>query len=762
MATKQRNIVLLSDGTGNSSGKLNKTNVWRLYQALDLSGSKQIAFYDDGVGTSGFKPLMLLGGIFGWGLSRNVRDLYRQLCEHYSHVDPDEDAIDHIYIFGFSRGAFTARTLAGLIGKCGILDKERTAKVPVSRFRWRPRKAALDTDEGLKAGVALAYRSYRYGYSALLTNLWRKIRQPFLHEIPEADDFKNLYARPADITFIGVWDTVAAVGLPVDELSLLVDRWIYPHRFSDQDLSKRVKRACHALAVDDERHSFHPVLWNEEKETDPKRVTQTWFPGMHADVGGGYADEDLAYIPLKWMIDRVKRKKASASGLDFQTNAIDRIESRANVDARIHDSRGGLGVYYRYKPRDIERLSNQTDPKVDSKIEITIDKPKIHHSVFDRVTSSTDGYAPHGVPTDYERVEADGTVTAGLEPPDQCRERGRLLERSKDHVFWRRIQYFLFLLTTLGIFALPYFSPPVPNGGPRDDVATKLGSLFGAFEPFLPNAVSYWFDAWAEAWPATLILAVVYGLLVWWTGWVRTNALRLSELAWWHVRHPERQRPDVPTPSLVEMVTKKLRRTPQAQACYRFIAKRALPAATFVSALFVLLGVLYRLFVFVPAAEASICQAAPKEAVRDFAEPIPFATNEPCLATGLELVAGETYGIEIAVTTPWKDASIPASPAGFDSWLAQFRPTFIAALPAKRVLTYPWFVMVGDIGGDPAEIYPLREPITIKPTITGELRLYVNDAVRSLGQRDDDGRPEDWNYFYRNNQGEATVTVTRK
>ena len=124
---RQRNIVLLSDGTGNSAAKLNRTNVWWLYQALDLGDDDQIAIYDDGVGTSGFRPLRLLGGAFGWGLSRNVRDLYEFVCRHYR-------AGDHVYIFGFSRGAFTARTLAGLICKCGILDPAKT----VPRFRLLP------------------------------------------------------------------------------------------------------------------------------------------------------------------------------------------------------------------------------------------------------------------------------------------------------------------------------------------------------------------------------------------------------------------------------------------------------------------------------------------------------------------------------------------------------------------------------------------------------------------------------------------------
>src|SRR5450432_2889341 len=99
-----RNIVLLSDGTGNSAGKLFKTNVWRMYQALDLSSPGQLAHYDDGVGTSSFKPLAIVGGAFGWGLKRNLIDLYISLCRNY--VDGDQ-----IYGFGFSRGAFTIRVL---------------------------------------------------------------------------------------------------------------------------------------------------------------------------------------------------------------------------------------------------------------------------------------------------------------------------------------------------------------------------------------------------------------------------------------------------------------------------------------------------------------------------------------------------------------------------------------------------------------------------------------------------------------------------
>ncbi len=113
-----RKIVVLSDGTGNSSAALWRTNVWRTFDALDLSGSDQVAFYDDGVGTSSFKPLAILGGAFGYGLKRNVIDIYKFVCRNYQ-ADGDE-----IFGFGFSRGAFTIRVVIGLILDQGLVQAD--------------------------------------------------------------------------------------------------------------------------------------------------------------------------------------------------------------------------------------------------------------------------------------------------------------------------------------------------------------------------------------------------------------------------------------------------------------------------------------------------------------------------------------------------------------------------------------------------------------------------------------------------------------
>ena len=130
-----KRIILLSDGTGNAASKVWRSNVWRVFESLDLTGSKQVAFYDDGVGTSSFKPFAILGGVFGYGLKRNVLDIYKFLCANYTSED------DEIYGFGFSRGAFTIRVVIGLVLDQGLVRG--------------------NTDAELYQNAKLAYRAYR-------------------------------------------------------------------------------------------------------------------------------------------------------------------------------------------------------------------------------------------------------------------------------------------------------------------------------------------------------------------------------------------------------------------------------------------------------------------------------------------------------------------------------------------------------------------------------------------------------------------------
>jgi uncharacterized protein (DUF2235 family) len=309
-----KRIILLSDGTGNSAAKVWRTNVWRLFQSLDLRPSDQVAMYDDGVGTSSFKPMALLGGAFGIGLKRNVLGLYKFLCRNYkSKLDyeqlakqagakdddvgkpPGELKDDEIFLFGFSRGAFTVRILTGLVLTQGLV-----------RF---------NSESELDRNVRAAYRAYRTArYSGwTLERPFRFIRNPF------ASHTHNPADRPvAKIRFIGVWDTVAAYGSPVDEMTRGFSKYIWPLELPTHTLSNRVDKARQALAIDEERTSFAPELWEESdtplpSSTQQETLSQAWFSGVHANVGGGYPDDSLANVSLSWMM-----AEAADYGLRFK------------------------------------------------------------------------------------------------------------------------------------------------------------------------------------------------------------------------------------------------------------------------------------------------------------------------------------------------------------------------------------------------------------------------------------------------------------
>src|ERR1700724_1989951 len=276
-----KRIVVLSDGTGNSSAAIWRTNVWRTFEALDLSNSDQVAFYDDGVGTSSFKPLAILGGAFGYGLKRNVIDIYKFVCRNYQ-TDADE-----IFGFGFSRGAFTIRVVPGLILDQGLVQ------------------AANEIDLDRLATVAFEdYRRRKYH-----TVWWEIFNRDYKIPTPTAAANK----KPVNsIRFLGLRDTVAAYGLLVYEMTRGVSKWIWPLELPSRMLDPRVRRACHALALDDERTTFHPVLWDarthvsanpdQPRRLSDERISQVWFSGMHSNGGSGYLVHLLARIPTYWIM----------------------------------------------------------------------------------------------------------------------------------------------------------------------------------------------------------------------------------------------------------------------------------------------------------------------------------------------------------------------------------------------------------------------------------------------------------------------------
>lgn len=266
-----KRIVICFDGTWNKpaderlpEAQQVETNVRRFYEAVLPTGSdgiEQAKWYDEGVGTKWYDRF--LGGAIGAGLDQNIRQGYRFLAETYQ-------AGDEVYILGFSRGAYTARSLVGLIRNCGLLKRKMLNLVNI----------------GVAYGI---YRTRDDGPDSLTAKFFRS---RFSNEIP--------------IKFLGVWDTVGALGLPLDLMEKFNLKF---YEFHDTNLSRIVENAYHAVAVDEHRRAYDVCLWNPN--TQPQQtLEQRWFIGAHSNVGGGYADRRLSDIPLSWMMN-----KASGLGL---------------------------------------------------------------------------------------------------------------------------------------------------------------------------------------------------------------------------------------------------------------------------------------------------------------------------------------------------------------------------------------------------------------------------------------------------------------
>jgi uncharacterized protein (DUF2235 family) len=373
-----KNIILCSDGTGNADIRGRGTNVFKLFEAVDLNEYRtrpeleaQLAFYDDGVGAKGSMFARVLGNATGYGLASNVKQLYRELSRVY---DPG----DRIFLFGFSRGAFTVRTLADMIGVCGVLRGE-----------------LFPTAGELYHAVDAAYDAYRTSYATKLAKGLAKVtaRTAGATRVPA---FKGRYT-PFDevkITFIGVWDTVDAVGLPF-AIADTVNACLYQFKFPDCLLGGHVQHACHALSLDDDRQAFQPVLWTVNP--GDTRITQVWFAGVHSNVGGGYPKQGMSLVPLDWMLSH-----AVQYGLRLQTLDRDLFRGHASVDDMLYDPRAGLGLFYRWAPRDVRRYCRESGLA-----------PSIHLSVVERIAHGTDDYAPGNIPPDAH---------VAITPPDDVDE----------------------------------------------------------------------------------------------------------------------------------------------------------------------------------------------------------------------------------------------------------------------------------------------------------------------------------------------------
>ncbi len=254
-----KNIVLCCDGTGNTYGDHN-SNVVELYRTLVIDGARQVGYYHPGIGTEGSPTstnpfeaaaAMVAGLAFGWGILDNVGDAYRYLMTTYEEGDK-------VFVFGFSRGAYTARALAGVLHMFGLLCPGNEGLIPyvVRMYAKRSRKA-----DGMT------------------------------HTFAVASGFKATFGRPCPLHFVGLWDTVSSVGWIWDPLKL-------PYTARNPEIA----HGRHAVSIDERRCYFRNNLWGDPYPGQDSK--QVWFSGVHSDIGGSYpiAESGLSQIALQWMV----------------------------------------------------------------------------------------------------------------------------------------------------------------------------------------------------------------------------------------------------------------------------------------------------------------------------------------------------------------------------------------------------------------------------------------------------------------------------
>ncbi|MFB2720072.1 DUF2235 domain-containing protein [Shewanella xiamenensis] len=313
-----KRIVICADGTWNRPEKDLKvdfpTNVLRLARAISpmaADGKPQQVFYDWGVGSYYDE---VIGGATGRGLHKNIMDGYRYIVQNYSPGD-------EIYLFGFSRGAYTVRCLCGLINNCGILKR------PDARL------------------IQQAFDHYK------------KSSAPFAPSGDKSVEFRQKHSHESrEIKFVGVWDTVGAMGIPISFLGLFEDK----DEFYDTKIGRNVRVARHALAIDEHRSDFEPTIWQLRDNMD---MQQVWFAGAHSNIGGSYQpDKDgslLSDNALAWMIAEAERFNLS---LEPHLTA----SLHPNPLATLHDSRRS---FYRIKQPYLRPLDPNVAPVL------------LHHSV---------------------------------------------------------------------------------------------------------------------------------------------------------------------------------------------------------------------------------------------------------------------------------------------------------------------------------------------------------------------------------------------
>ena len=312
-------IAIFCDGTWNSPSQNQPTHVYRLFQAT-RADADQRPVYVAGVGTSGRLASVLGkgldkigGGVFGWGLNDNIKQAYRALTMLYKPGD-------EIQIFGFSRGAYTARSLAGMIRKVGIIENPTKARLDAAFALYRLPGPANAPD---KAHIIAQRRALSPAFATSVADIkWRA-------DNPEEGRADAAPPALVEIAYLGIWDTVGSLGIPTSILGPIAAIWNRKYQFHDTKLSHMVKAARHALALDERRVFYRPSLWdnleqnpdgpglNQGDRSPTRRYQQVWFAGTHAVLGGSAATRGLTSLTLAWVAEG-----AQAAGLRLEETPL--------------------------------------------------------------------------------------------------------------------------------------------------------------------------------------------------------------------------------------------------------------------------------------------------------------------------------------------------------------------------------------------------------------------------------------------------------
>ncbi|MDA9438354.1 hypothetical protein XH98_04275 [Bradyrhizobium sp. CCBAU 51745] len=744
-ARAPRKLVLFADGTGNAF-TTQESSVWRLYEALDHTQPDQIAYYIKGVGTAGWAPLAALDGATGIGVPANVRKLYRFLCWNWRPGD-------EIYIFGFSRGAFTARTLAAMIASQGLVPAV-IGDEPVSHAE-------------MERNAMSAWREYRretVPWKQSLPTMWiaRLIRDIVLyvyHLICGHRSYTKVRAamngrKDVNIDFLGLFDTVEAFGVPIEELRVAIDWAIWPISFRNHRPSHKAKHICHALALDDERTTFHPLRIDQSHLAADQTVKEVWFAGVHSDIGGGYPDCTLSFVPLVWMVDQLGNQ------LRFQKGTVEHFRDYQSAIGPMHDSRSGAAVLYRYGPRPV--LAGKANGGT----------PVVHFAVVERMLHGCDDYAPIMLPADARVLMPDGTKLDLTDEGTREAMKGAYLAKARgsrrqkeaeaftamsmpdaemasltrDTVWWRRVAYFALLFMVGVIAAWPWISYPLvqwskqPVGHEGISLIANIDWVLGAVVAPFANLVRAVMPSYAAPW---LDIAIYYpfmtsivGALAWWI-WNKNSELRdtiqeRARLAW---NTPRRKASlshiDKPGPLLRFGHWMRTNAGPAGLVITKGLVPAIFLLTIFGSTALILSNSLFTGRV----ALGKVCTASQDAAgspqigtpVRD--DPTDaialFDTRTFCWWSGLAVEKGRKYRVFIDVKEPWFDRTTLSGANGFRTH--GLRHTI--ALPELRLYAANWFQPVVRIGTKGVIELPLQAinvipadalPRRTKPTLPAE------------------------------------------